>query len=263
MIYANCRASTLGGLRYASRVTWKADRPDEHVATDLTGKRVVVLVHGVKNTTAQIENAYREIFNRNRAAYDVAVGFIYPGGVSPFAWPVVSLEAVDEAAYHLSEVLATVQKLHPLSIDIDAHSLGCPIALEALCERENTKIDGLWLMAPAMGRDLSDYRELLVVDPHLLTGPQIRYDIHVFRSRRDPVLAFLYRIWPLKFGRAALGAAGESSKGGNIAIDHDCTAEVGMNHTGYRRSNIVVQAHTNEAIRRARAAGVPFSEKPT
>lgn len=236
MIYASCRKPFLGGsIVFDQRLHWSGDDIES-----VRGKRVIVPVHGVKNTVGQIQRAYSEIFNRSRAAYDVAVGFIYAGGATPLAWPIANAFATSMAANYLADVIEAIAMHSPASIDIDAHSLGCPIALRAI-ELAQEPVNGLWLMAPAMGRDLSRWRKVVQNVP-----------THVFFSRRDYVLSVLYQIYPLRWPpmAPALGAWGERTPGGNIATQTDCTADVGRNHTGYRHTSIVVQAQTNEAERR-------------
>lgn len=244
MIYADVRADFLGGIR-TSKLTYSGEPLNE---TTIRNRRVVILVHGVKNTTHQIQEAYRQILNRAHAAYDVGVGFIWPGGVSPLGFPIASAFTVGASARALSRVIADVRVHKPASIDIDCHSLGCKVALEALdlltgLPFELTVIDGLWMMAPAVPRSLSRYREAIAA--------KCKTQPHVFYSWKDVVLSGLFQLYPPFL--PALGAWGESGPADRrVAIGHNCVAEVGANHTGYRHSNIVVQTRANEAQRRRR-----------
>jgi len=246
MLTASMRNHIAGYLVFNKVTRWKGGE-----VSDLRGKRVVVLVHGVKNTEAQIDRAYTEIFNRSRATFDAAVGVIWPGGATPLGWPIVSTFDVTESAIRLARILETIAfDGQPASIDIDAHSLGCLIAMKAV-ELSLVPVDGVWLMAPAMPRSLDRYRHILVA-PSAALEPKIRRGAHVFHSRRDIVLSGLYQLWP-PF-KPALGAWGEKTTGGNLAVNIDCTKDVGANHTGYRRSSVVIQAQTNEFA--DRAAGI-------
>lgn len=236
MIWADCRGGLAGSIVFADRVRFSGDTLES-----LKGKRVVVCIHGVKTTKAQVTRAYSEICNRQHHAFDAGVWFVWPGGATPFGWPIASALMTDRAAGFLAETLRVVMAAGPASIDINAHSLGCPVTMKAL-SLISRPVDGVWLMAPAMPRDLSRYRATVQV--------KVRRSVNVFYSRRDPVLSVLFQIWP-PF-KPALGAWGESTSGGNLAVNFDCTAEVGTNHTGYRRSNILIQATTNEAESRRR-----------
>lgn len=236
MIWASCRRQHWGGsILVSRRLTWSGE-PIESVE----GRRVVILVHGVKNTVGQVERAYNEAFNRSRASFDAAIGFIWPGGATPVAYPFVSLIQWRQAVDHLRDVIELAYTCGAASVDVDAHSLGVPLTLEAV-SRCNWGCDGVSLKAGAMPRDLSKYRKLTELVPPVA--------INVFFSRRDPIVRWLYRFWwPF---RGALGAYGERTPGGNIGTQHDCTEEVD-GHTDYRHSNVWVQAMTDLTKQRSK-----------
>jgi len=236
VIWADCRGGFAGSIVFADRVRFSGDTLES-----LKGKRVVVCIHGVKTTKAQVTRAYSEISNRQQGAFDAAVWFVWPAGATPFGWPIASTLMTDRAAEFLADTIRVVMAAGPASIDINAHSLGCPVTMKALT-KIGRPVDGVWLMAPAMPRSLSPYRTAIQT--------RVRRSVNVFYSKKDPILSVLFQIWP-PF-KPALGAWGESTGGGNLAVNFDCTAEVGTNHTGYRRSNILIQATTNEAESRRR-----------
>lgn len=242
-LYADMRRDFAGSFCFNKETVWTGDP-----VAELRSRRVLVLVHGVKNTKNQIRNAYREISMRSTGSFDAMVGVMWPGGVTPFGWPIVSTFDVTESAIRLARILERISfEGQPASIDIDAHSLGCPIAMKAV-EFSLVPVDGVWLMAPAMSRSLERYRHLLV-PPTLAVDPKIRRGAWVFYSRRDLVLRALFQIWPPFL--PALGAYGEKSKGGNLATNIDCTDAVKGNHTGYRHISEVVQEQTNDTADRA------------
>lgn len=233
MIWASCRRP-LGGSVLFGLLRWSGD-PIETVV----GKRVCVLCHGSKNTEGQLRNLYGEIANRYGSIFDVYVGFVWPAGVTPVAYLGTSLLSIDRAASKLRDVVEACYVAGAQSVSIDAHSLGVPIALEAALESD-WGVDGLYLKAGAMPRDLSKYRPLL---------EQARpASIDVFFSKHDPVVKWLYRLWwPF---RGALGAYGESTKGGNIGVQWDCSTSEHAKHGDYRHSSAVVQAATNNRGRK-------------
>jgi hypothetical protein len=235
LTYASCRRQHLGGSVVIDDELTFSGLPLEHVA----GRNVLIQVHGVKNRIGQIERAYTEVARRSSASFDAYVGFIWPGGATPLAYPIVSIVEWRQAVGPLYELIGRVYDAGAASIDIDAHSLGVPIALEAAKRAKPwcDNLSGLWLKAGAMPRDLGAYRNLAS-----------RVPIHVFYSRKDPIVRWLYRFWwPF---RGALGALGEKTPGGNVGTNHDCTAETALGHTAYRHSSIVVQAQTNHTNRR-------------
>lgn len=231
LTYASCRRQHLGGSIVVDDELHFSGAPLETVRD----RHVCIEVHGVKNRIGQIERAYTEVAMRSAASFDAFVGFVWPGGATPFAYPLVSILEWRLAVPRLVDLIVLVHQAGARSIHIDAHSLGVPLALEAAADSPII-LDGLWLKAGAMPRDLGEYRGLSRVTP-----------IHVFYSRRDPIVRWLYRFWwPF---RGALGALGEKTAGGNVATSYDCSEEVGAGHTGYKRSSIVVQAQTNATAR--------------
>lgn len=234
MIFASCRWNKLGGsVVFSEGIFWSGDS-----LSTLKGKRVLVIVHGTANTVDQLHALCAEITNRNSGSFDAFVMFAWPGGASGIAYLMTKFTAVKRAAKFLAKVIDDIGDEGPLTIDIDAHSLGVPIALEAVMQCDSV-VDGLWLKAGACGRDLSKYRWELA---------EYGTSVNVFFSPRDWIVAGLYRIW-FGFG-GALGAYGERTKGGNIGVQYDVTSEIHGSHVDYRRCSIVVQAMRNEAARR-------------
>lgn len=236
MIFASCRwQKPFGTIVFAEGIFWSGD------LSTLRGKRVLVIVHGTANTDAQLRVLADEIASRNGGSFDAFVMFAWPGGATGIAYLYTKLTAVGRAAKFLARVLDEIGEAGAVTIDIDAHSLGVPIALESLLLTEEAVVEGLWLKAGACGRDLSKYR----YEIH-----DWATSVHVFYSRKDLIVAGLYRLW-FGFG-GALGAYGERTKGGNIGVQYDVSSEIGGSHVDYRRCNIVVQAMRNEAEARKR-----------
>lgn len=234
MIFASCRAKTPLGAIVFGKLHWGWDTLPE---MDLRGKRVLIIVHGTANTMAQLRRLAEEIARRNEASYDAFVMFCWPGGNTGLAYLLTRFTAVGRAAEHLRTVIDAVTASGAWTVDVDAHSLGVPVALEAI-GLNGYLVDGLWLKAGACGRDLSKYRDRLETTA-----------VHVFYSPKDFVVSVLYRIWFGAIG-GALGAYGEKSKNGNIGVQHDVSPEIGGGHADYRACSIIVQAMRDEAERR-------------
>lgn len=234
MIFASCRQQHFGGsILFDDKLHWSGDP-----ISTVDKKRTAVIVHGTANTVAELERLAGEIASRTSGSYDAYVMFAWPGGATGLAYLTTRFTAVGRAAEFLAKVLTMIALSGAETIDVDAHSLGVPIALEA-ARRSIVKVDGLWLKAGACSRDLGKYRKLA----------EEGMAVNVFYSPRDLIVVGLYRLW---FGfSGALGAYGEKTKGGNIGVQWDVSSEIGGSHIDYRRSSIVVQAMRNEAARRA------------
>lgn len=237
MIYASCRAERpLGSVIFDDELHWSGDSLDT-----LKDRRTLVIVHGTANTQSELRRLAEEIACRTHASFDAYVMFCWPGGSSGIAYLMTRFTAVGRAARFLAQVIDEVGDAGATTLDIDAHSLGVPIALESLVHTE-TAVDGLWLKAGACGRNLSKYRSE-ILDNH-------KASVHVFYSPWDLILAGLYRIW-FGFG-GALGAYGEKTPGGNIGVQYDVSPEINGSHVDYRRCSMVIQAMRNEAESRRR-----------
>lgn len=236
MILVSCRRSGPGGAILFDKLKWSpAD------VSKVRRKKILVIVHGTANTMSQLLRLAEEIASRNSGSYDEFVMFAWPGGATGLAYLVTRFTSVRRASVLLAQVIDTLALAEADTIDIDAHSLGVPIALEAAMQSIR-RVNGLWLKAGACGRDLSKYRELTAWNLERKTK------IAVFYSPKDWIVRGLYRLW---FGfTGALGAYGEKTKGGNIADQYDVSPEIGGSHMDYRRSSIVVQAMRNERARR-------------
>ncbi len=230
LIMADARANVpvVGSIFLSRDIEYSDD------LSHVEGKRVLILVHGVKNTKAQVAAAYSQILNRASASFDIGVGFVWPAGSTPLAWPVVSTFA-DRSVGKLEELIDNVYRHNPASVSINAHSLGCPVAIKAI----NRPITSLWMLAPAMTRYIGRYANHF---KHLTIPPQICY------SKRDSAL-MMYMSWP-----PFLPALGMFGEGGRVkhGISHDFTNDVGFNHTGYRYCSKLYQLMLNADMERGK-----------
>lgn len=232
VVFASCRDELFGSIHFGKGVTWSEP------LGSLLGEDALIIVHGTANTNAELVRLAEEIAMRNAASYDVFVMFAWPGGATGLAYLATKFLSVQRAAGFLRHVLADLAAMGAERIDIDAHSLGVPIALEAM-RRTAIRVDALWLKAGACSRNLEEYRAAL-------SG----VDVHVFYSPKDLIVSLLYRVW---FGfSGALGAYGERTPGGNIGVQHDVSPEIEGSHVDYRRCSIDIQAKRDTAIGRGR-----------
>lgn len=116
---------------------------EHEVRVRLVARRVCVLAHGFNVDDAF--GAYAEIAYELRDQYDVVIGMTWPGStfVSGF-W-----SARYRAAESGKRLAAALAKFHPSVLDIQGHSMGCRVALEAL--KAGLHCRNLILAAAAVG----------------------------------------------------------------------------------------------------------------
>lgn len=157
-------------------------------------KRALFLIHGYNVQNAH--KSYREIESRIGDLYDVVIGVWWPGSDLALAFWLACMRA-DKAG----KILAScVSKMSFLSIDVEAHSLGCRVALEAL--RNGMSVNALILTAAAV-----DNESPLKGKRYYEACGMANVVFNAF-SRKDPVLSMAYRL--ARFDKA-LGLSGISN----------------------------------------------------
>lgn len=228
MIYAECKSEIAGDWFFSRGLEWSGDP-----LSSLKNKKVCVYIHGMKETDAQANRAYLELSSRSTASYDAFVGFKWPSGSLGIEWPLLENLSVLPATQFFMQCLREVLSWETERVDINAHSLGCPIAMEAL-RLSNYPVNNVWLMAGAMPRNLIDYKDI-----------KARL-VHSFYSKKDWALwvswLSVFRLQPMT---PKLGQFGEKTPGGDIGYSYDFTKEVGANHSGYRHSSLAFQTFYN------------------
>lgn len=247
MILVSCRRGFDSNRRFADRLDARRypnlaalddyELLDEDGFGAATDKRhVLVLVHGYRNPMPGVASAYRVVERRLRVArllgeggYDEVVGFLWPG-FETMAGFVFALPWANRSAGYLRTLLASLGR-SALTVDVQTHSLGARVALQALAFPREVWVDNLLLTAPA------------VDDEALEPGREFHASLDacrrclVYHSARDRVLKLSYR-----FGAhdAALGYKGPQ-RPEVIAAEVpavrviDCSAVV-ASHGGYRRA---------------------------
>ena len=217
---ASCRAdfdSSIfsGKLRYRP-VPWDTKR--------LAGARVLVLVHGYRNSFHEALRGYETIWTKvkeHKLPYDECVGFFWPGGALAAGF----LQDVRNAENSAGELLALLNFLYwqGATVDIQTHSLGARVALQ--CVQYAVKVRNLILSAPAVDFDcLNAGAEF---DRTTLNAQRII----VAHSKEDGVLGTAYRASKFWFGKRALGYTGPSLVGTALSVNLD---QYVNDHSGYR-----------------------------
>lgn len=204
-------------------------------------KHVCILVHGFKSPMAGVMSAYWQIVERMNTngvfgpdGYGLVIGFTWPGKWTAAGY-VLAVGTATKAAPHL---LALVNHLRgeAHSVDVQTHSLGARVALEALKKPERVFVGNLIMSAPA-------------VDNHLLEPAKDFFPAMdscdrclVYHSKQDSALGTFF-IADIKNGfHKALGRGGPRSK--SITLEKtpnvyvvDCTTRVKKDHSGYRKTD--------------------------
>jgi esterase/lipase superfamily enzyme len=210
---------------------------------DLAGKRVTVLIHGYNNEELDVLKSYSTIDTQMRllgflggsaAAYDALVGFAWPGGALGVAFPFARQRAV-EAAPRFARVLTNLQSAGAI-IDLNTHSLGAHVTLEALRDTPPL-IRNAWNFASAVDNESIELSERYFVSSRRCEK------FFVFHSKNDPVLRIWYRIGGLWDFDTALGYSGPEDPAAIInSSPHvrviNCK-DVVQSHGGYRSSGQV------------------------
>ena len=177
----------------------------------VSGKSVLLLVHGYRNFRKAVLSAYNKIDTKQQTIighHEIVVGYTWPGGEG--------LTDYDEARDRVLPISSRFCKLLKLldgcsdGLDVMSHSLGCRISLESysMLSGENfpfEKTHSQFLMAAAVNRDSIESGKSYYEGSGYTDG------CHVFHSTRDGSLS------ALTFGSQensdALGRPGPNKRG--------------------------------------------------
>lgn len=156
--------------------------PDEDVRLALAGRRVCVLIHGYNVGDAL--GAYAELQLRLYDKYDSFVGVTWPGSTLKLGFWAARWRAA-ESGRRIAAALAPIVLHEDTVLDIQGHSLGCRVALEAL--QHGLTCRNLILAAPAVGDDDMN------ADGRYGEAVNRAARVVVSHSKNDDVLAKAYR----------------------------------------------------------------------
>lgn len=206
------------------------------LAEAVHARHVLVLVHGYRNPIKHVADAYRLVEQRLRGArivgpdgYDEVLGFVWPGFETVLGF-VFALPWANRSAGFFRTLLAAIGR-EALTVDVQTHSLGARVALQAMAFPHEVWVDTLLLTAAAVDNEaLEPGREF-----HASLDACRR--CLVYHSGKDRVLKVSYRIGAHD---AALGHNGpEHPEVIAQAVPQvhvvDCTPVV-ASHGGYRRA---------------------------
>lgn len=232
MLICNLRHSGwLSNVLFADRPEWSdlsGPLTLTQVAARLSGKRVCVLLHGYRNTEDAAEGAYAQIRanfeSLGESPYDEWVGVLMPLSRLKLGFQFARMRAA-KAGKMLAGAFwdLFLCGVYQDMIDVQTHSLGGMVALEAL--REGLRCRNLIMSAPAVDNEALE--------------PQSRYGAYLARAKRifvafsnhDPVDWF-YRIASRD---KMLGVHGPQSKAAIVAdVEFVDYTEAISKHSGYK-----------------------------
>ena len=123
-------------------------------------KRITVLVHGYNNERLDVLASYRTIDAQMRLLgflgaanrpYDALVGFAWPGGATGVSFPFARGRA-DDTAPRFGRLLADLRG-RGATVDLNTHSLGAHVSLEALREASSQVVRNAWNFASAVDNE--------------------------------------------------------------------------------------------------------------
>lgn len=183
---------------------------EQTLAQQMKDKRVLILVHGFRNTLTNVGKAYQTILKqiigsnlRAEGAYDLVLGFTWPGFQTALGFFPAKPSANRAAGYFRG--LLELASAHANAVDVQTHSLGAVVALQALSAGTTATIDNLLLTAPAVDDE--------VLQPGKEYNAALKYCRRcvVYHSDKDDILKFAYRIGDGPEFDRALGWKGPQS----------------------------------------------------
>ena len=214
---------------------------DDELSERADGKHVVVFVHGYRNPMKNVDAAYRDVSRRLiargllaatdtvlQAQYGLAVGFAWPGFRTRAIGFIAARPSANRAGGHLRSLIELLRH-SARTVDVQTHSLGARVALQALSTGDTLWVDNLILTAPAVDN------ECLQPDEEFYEALESCNRVLVYHSRHDSVLKAYVA---LAFDRA-LGYKGPEKKDVILA---DCPnvhvvdcASIVKAHSDYRK----------------------------
>jgi esterase/lipase superfamily enzyme len=249
MILASCRKhfdsnEFFGDLRLRSYpnladTTTFSEVSDVQLLDAIRDMHVLVLVHGYRNPIKNVAAAYgkleTELTKRGLigpGSYDLALGFLWPGFQTQLGFFAAVPWANRSAAYFRDFLKILNSGAH--TVDVQTHSLGARVALQAMAFEHQVWVDNALLTAPAVDNESlepkKEFNSSLASCRRCL----------VYHSSKDAVLKIGYRIGALD---RALGYKGPEHP---EVIEQQCPevfvvdcSTIVSSHGGYRQSGEV------------------------
>lgn len=221
----------------------KLDQFDEldemNLAQQMQGKHVLILIHGFRNPLRNVAASYQRLLKglidaglMSEEGYGLVLGFTWPGFETPLGFfPAVPF-ANRSAGFFRS--LLELASRNARTVDVQTHSLGARVALQALAAGTDGFVDNLMLTAPAVDDEGLDPKQ------EFHGALQECRRCLVYHSEKDNTLKISYRIGDAPEFDRALGWKGPQHP---KIIEQKCPEvfvvdckKVVTSHGGYRNA---------------------------
>jgi len=178
-----------------------------NLAEQMHGKHVLILIHRFRNPLRNVAVAYQRLLKelvdaklRGEHAYGLVLGFAWPGFATPLGFfPAVPF--ANRSAGFFRNLLELASR-NARTVDVQTHSLGARVALQALGGQTEAFIDNLMMTAPAVDD------EVLEPGHEFNLALSLCRRCLVYHSERDNTLKFGFRIGDAPEFDRALGWKG-------------------------------------------------------
>lgn len=248
MILISCRKDFSNSRDFAERIAIRnypalprldqfEDLDETGLAQQIQSQHLLILVHGFSNTLDDVGSSYQRLLKgltdsglMGRTGYGLVLGFTWPGFETALGFfPAVPF--ANRSAGFFRNLLELASR-NARTVDIQTHSLGARVVLQALGGGTNGFVDNLMMTAAAVDDEVLEPRQ-----EFNLALRECRRCL-VYHTERDNVLKFAFRIGDvLEFDRA-LGWKGPQHP---RVIERDCPEvffidckNVVRSHGGYR-----------------------------
>ncbi len=214
---------------------------EQELQSRASGRHVLILVHGYRNPLKNAATAYKELAKsltdagllaENATAlntkYGLVVGFVWPGFRTKVLGFLAARPSANRSGGYLRNLLHTVRST-ARTVDVQTHSLGARVALQALSTDDSLWLDNLMMTAPAVDN------ECLEPQQEFFEALDSCARVFVYHSRHDPVL----KAYVFAAVDRALGGKGPENKPVILASCPnvnvvDCQSQV-KQHSDYRK----------------------------
>ena len=126
-----------------------------NLAEQMQGKHVLILVHGFRNPLKNVGSSYQSLLKglidsklMGETGYGLVLGFTWPGFETPVGF-FPAIPFANRSAGYLRSLLELASH-NAKTVDLETHSLGARVGLQALAGGTDGFVDNLMLTAPAV-----------------------------------------------------------------------------------------------------------------